>query len=639
MLHFSFLNTGLLGFLAAAALPIIIWFLAKKKPPKVVFSSLKFIKESQEQQKNRSKITNILLLIIRTLLLLSVILAVARPLLKAPWLKKSGSHPPTAIAVIIDNSYSMDYVEDYQSRLEKAKKAVHTINEEATSGDKLILISRDIGWNLLYSQIFGGDIPDQIIDGIELCWQPVSFKEAISFAENKLKEAMMANNEIYVLTDFIDAESSFESSYPIAFIPIKEKEERQNLSISRASVQPKLVEKSKSQNLQFRLTNHGKKARNEVLVQVVLNDIKVAEKFLNIGARQSIKESIPFELRNEGWQAGYVQVIDDFLLADNRYYFAFEYEEHPPLAVISSSPLPYPLKSVLKLYQGGKEPSVISPNSLNKQLLDKYKLFVFYDFGAINPRYSDFLKELDERGIGSLFCLGQSLSQEQKGFFNQRFGIELKEKSHRTLNIDFVSDKHQSTAIISDKPLRYNAIDGWWQAFGQANTLIGGRGNPLAISKGQSSLWLWDMSADSPFFSDPAFAVYSYLELNNLKSRTYALGLAEVGDLAKAQELKLPSGESIQLAGRKYALNEPGIYTIDPLAQSMALLAVNINYEDSEPDTPALSKKLSILPADFRSSLFLSRIGRDLWKYLLTFALLLVLIELIIVKSQERKSI
>jgi len=42
---------------------------------------------------------------------------------------------------------------------------------------------------------------------------------------------------------------------------------------------------------------------DEVLVQAVVDDIKLAEKFLSVKARESISESIEFELRHEGWQA------------------------------------------------------------------------------------------------------------------------------------------------------------------------------------------------------------------------------------------------------------------------------------------------------------------------------------------------
>lgn len=119
----SFLNAGFLFFLAAAILPLLIWLLAKKKPKQVVFPTIRFIKTSQEQEKKKTRFKNILLLIIRMLIILLVTLAATRPLFSSPRLKPSAHHPPTALAVLIDNSYSMNYVYDSRSNLDRAKDA------------------------------------------------------------------------------------------------------------------------------------------------------------------------------------------------------------------------------------------------------------------------------------------------------------------------------------------------------------------------------------------------------------------------------------------------------------------------------------------------------------------------------------
>ena len=148
MFQLSFLNAGLLIFAAATVLPLLIWLLAKKKPPQLLFPSLRFIKLSQEQEKNKTKITNIILLIIRMLIILLTALAVARPMLAskvfdAKALGSSSKHPPTALAIIVDTSYSMDHMDEGKSLLQKAMDAIGVINAQASEADRLILISRD----------------------------------------------------------------------------------------------------------------------------------------------------------------------------------------------------------------------------------------------------------------------------------------------------------------------------------------------------------------------------------------------------------------------------------------------------------------------------------------------------------------
>jgi hypothetical protein len=59
------------------------------------------------------------------------------------------------------------------------------------------------------------------------------------------------------------------------------------------------------------LSNYGDLDKSDVLVKVVLDDQRVAERFLNIKGKSRITETISFDIRNEGWQKGYVEVLDD----------------------------------------------------------------------------------------------------------------------------------------------------------------------------------------------------------------------------------------------------------------------------------------------------------------------------------------
>ncbi|MCB5262242.1 MAG: BatA domain-containing protein [Candidatus Cloacimonetes bacterium] len=638
MFQLSFLNAGLLIFAAATLLPLIIWLLAKKKPRQILFSSLKFIKLSQQQEKSRTRITNIILLIIRMLIILLVALAVARPMLASSRFAKSDKHPPTALGLILDTSYSMDYIEERQTRIDKSLKAIQSINAIATEADRLILISRDAIWNDLHAQIYAGAIPEEIMRSVSLSWEPMSWEETFAFAEAKLTESQMPNREIYLLSDFVNEEISVKSQYPLAAIPISELEPRQNLSVSEARVLPQIVGRGKQQTLEFRLTNHGNQDRDEILIQAVLDEVKVAERFVSIPARQSLKEEISFEIRSEGWQSGYIEVLDEHLGADNRAYFAFEYFQHPRVAVVGTQPLPLHLASILQVYTGGIKPDLIHPSNLNRQMLDDYKVFIFYEFGELTPRLREMILELDSRQTGSLFCLGQSLAPDAKSFLNQRFSLNLGERKQDKISIDFISPHHHPTALIADKDLRFPQISSYWQSSAHSSSLISAAQYPLAVNNPKSALWLWDISASSAFFTDPAFAVFAYRQISALQSASVPMAELKVGDSIRASELMLPSLDKLSLAYPHYITHEPGIYVVNPSLENPARIAVNIEYNDSDPLRVQPKTKLKMLSEDFTQEVFMSRLGRDLWKLLLAIALALMILEIIIVKSQEHKS-
>ncbi len=638
MYQLSFLNAGLLFFAAATVLPLLIWLLAKKKPRRIIFSSLRFIIQSQEHEKKRSKITNILLLVLRMLIILLLVLAIARPMLATPSLRDSGKHPPTALAIILDNSYSMDYVEDRQSRLEKAINAIERINDKATADDRLILITRDEAFNALHSQIYAGEIPPESLKSISLCHNLMDWPETFTFAEARLAEAQMPNREIYLLSDLINENIEHHSPYPVALIPISETDPRQNLSLSQARVLPQIVDRAREQRIEFNLTNHGSLPRDEVLVQVVVNDIKVGERFVSIAARQSVKESIGFELRGEGWQSGYIEVQDEYLSADNRSYFAFEYYQKPRVAVIGDSPLPPQLSSILRVF-GGAEPQRIEPSAINLQILDDYRILIFYPFNTLSPRHKELFAAMDERGVGSLICPGPLLGNEAKAWLEKRFSLKLGDYTRETTNIDFISPHHQASALISDKNLRFRQIGPHWQASNAASVLISAAGKALAVNAENSALWLWNLAADSAFFADPAFAVYAYRQLSGLLNADVPFSELKVGDSISATAVELPNGSLLELANPVYKANEPGIYTKNPGSSKAVKLAINIGYTDSDPNPGNVPKTFTKLDENFEEKIFMARMGRDLWKTLLILALILMLTEIALIKYLEFKSL
>ncbi|MCB5269800.1 MAG: BatA domain-containing protein [Candidatus Cloacimonadaceae bacterium] len=636
MFQLSFLNAGLLLFATATVLPLLIWLLAKKKPPQLLFSSLRFIKLSQQQEKNRTRITNIILLIIRMLIILLTVLAVARPMLAASGLGSSDKHPPTAIAIILDTSYSMDYTQDGSSMLQKASAAIQSINAQATEADRLILITRDQNWNQIHAQIYAEKIPEEALQTIGISWKPLAWDEVLSLANQKLADAQMPNSEIYLLSDFVNEEIKLKSQYPIAAISIGKDVKRRNISVSEARAMPQIVGRNRQQTLEFRLNNHSEEDRSEVLIQAVVDDIKVAEKFVSIKARQSSLETISFDLRKEGWQAGHVEVLDEALMADNRAYFAFEYFQNPKVGVVTNSHLPRSLQSILSVYAGGKDPDIIDPAQLNLQRIQGYKFMVFYDVGLLDMRLREVLNALDQQGIGALFCLSSTISPDLKAYLEQRFDISIKSYNKQSRNIDFISPHHQVTAIIADKQRKYSEVKGFWEASG-GNALISAGSLPLVLSTTNSALWLWDMTGDSPFFVDPAFAVFAYRQASVLQSVNVPPNELKVGDIIRASELILPSMESIVLPNPQYLLQEPGLYTLNPGSPQAASLAVNHDYADSEANPALIEGKIKYFSDDFKHEIFMSRLGRDLWKWLLVLALILVLLEILIVKLQEAK--
>ena len=228
----SFLNSGILLLSSIIIIPILIYLFAKKKPHRVIFSSIRFIKESQQKQKRKINLKNLLLLLIRIMIILFTILAIARPAIKTDFLKEGDAHPKTAIAVIIDNSYSMNYLVDTQTDLEKAKQIAHQINGMLSENDNTILLTLNNNWNDLHAGISIGKLSEKLIDEITISPQIIALEDVLKAAEQKLKETHLPNKEIYFITDMQKQELTIKLEFPTFFIPTSFVGDKNNISPS-----------------------------------------------------------------------------------------------------------------------------------------------------------------------------------------------------------------------------------------------------------------------------------------------------------------------------------------------------------------------------------------------------------------------
>ncbi len=637
---FSFLNSGLLFFTAATILPLLIWLLAKRKPKRVVFPTLRFIKAGQQEEKKRTKLKNIILLIIRMLIILLVTLAATRPLLNSKKLKPSKKHPPTAIAILLDTSYSMDYVTESRSSLDRAKSALERISQACDPEDRFILVTSDEKWNRLHSQIYAGGMPDDLLAQISTTYHPLPLQAMLELAQTKLGETQLANRELYLITDGQEQEYPSTPDLTLNVINLATDKELDNLSCSNARVLPQLVERSRRQNIEFQVSNHGSNSREEVLVRVVLGEAKAAEKFISLAPKQTVNQSISVDLREDGWQSGYVEVVDDRLEQDNRSYFAFPFHLTPRVAVVTANPgLPLFLKPILDVYAGSGSVDRIGPQQLSLSLLDSYQIFIFAGAGAWTPKLRDIVARLDESGRGALFCLDSQVSLEYRSMLENLFGAKFGTWQSDGGSVTYVNPHHFTTQLLRGKQIRYNSLAGSWNlSSSSGTTLLSGAGTSYAMAKNNFVLWNFDLvDQRSTFFLDAAFAVFAYRSLEHSGTMVASGEHLVLGDTVGAAEIILPGGKALELATRSYKLEQPGIHTLVQPDGTQKVVAVNAPLAESEfkPMNHKDLKNTKLLGENWFDSLFHTRLGHDLWKILLAAALVLVILEIIIVKTEE----
>lgn len=645
MFQLSFLNTGLLIFAAATILPLIIWLLAKKKPPQIIFSSIRFIKKTEKEQKSRTQIKNIILLIIRMLIILLLVLAASRPSLRIPNFKPGKKHPPTAVAIVLDTSFSMEYTSDSKSNLEKAKAAILQINNKFTTNDLTVLITSDENWNRMNSQLQSGKLSENLVNSIQSTWLPLSMDKVLEFAETKLKESQYSNKEIFLISDYQAMSLPAQMSIPVLMIKPFETSSWENLSVSNARPVMELTSKQRIINISFDITNHGSSVRRDVLVRADFNGQRSAEKFITLQPGQKQTETLPVEITSSGWQTGYIEVLDERLTADNRSWFTFQYELHPSVGVITQrGSLPLIMQTMLSVFatpQGSVK--LISPNQVNLQQINNFTVLVVYDAGELTPRLREFLQTCIKTGKGVLYAADANLKADWKTYFSQLMGINLQQFNNASGPISFVNPYHSITSIIDSRQLSRTSISDFWVSAGSGNSniLLASEGAALAVVNASNSLWLFDVaSVRNRFFLEASFPVFAFRSLQYLANASFENEQLIVGHLLAADEVILPDGGRTELSNTSFKTFEPGIYQLNWRQYGSGFTAIQpeLSESDFQPMQPPKASIYHSLGDNWQNQLFLSRLGHDIWKYLLWIVLFLFLLEIIIVKSEEWKA-
>ena len=136
----SFAAPWVLVGLAAALVPILLHLFARREPPTVEFPAVRYLSETARVHQRRLNLQHWLLLFARTLLIILLVLAAAGPTSPRGG---AGTHAPTAMVLILDNSLSSGVTAGGVTALDGLKRAAGAIFDRATPDDRLWLITTD----------------------------------------------------------------------------------------------------------------------------------------------------------------------------------------------------------------------------------------------------------------------------------------------------------------------------------------------------------------------------------------------------------------------------------------------------------------------------------------------------------------
>jgi len=189
----TFLHPLVLIGLAAAAIPALLHLFERRLPPEADFPALRYLSEAERQSARRLKLQHLLLLALRTALITLVITAAARPFVSV---RGGGVHPPTALAVILDNSLSSGVVVDGRSLLERLRAVARSSVASAGADDHL--------WLMLADGVLRRGTRASLLDVLDhaaVSFQRLDLSDAVERAARVVDGEALPAREVHVVSD------------------------------------------------------------------------------------------------------------------------------------------------------------------------------------------------------------------------------------------------------------------------------------------------------------------------------------------------------------------------------------------------------------------------------------------------------
>ena len=398
---FTFINTSILLFAVAIAVPLLIHLFNKQRKKKIKFSSIRFLQLLEKQRLKRIKLYDYLLILLRTLILLVLIIAFARPTLTSSSFFSSGNARTTSV-IIFDTGINMSRYDESGSRFGRAQSALKRLMEKSNPEDEVFIIPSNSPGNVLTTQRSSSSLKASLVHGK---WTS-AFKEAIKL----FKENPNFNQELHIISDFQFKEDDFDSflseieGIRIFLIKIGNDPDT-NIGIKSVEIKNQIFEVNKPILIETHLIDSSPEQSDPVEVHLFIDKKRMAHQRVLVNAQQSERVDLSFSPKSSGNLSGYVEISDDDLLADNRYYFSLKIPSDLKLLFIDDNPSMF-FRAALRSLSDQSDIQIILEkyNSWARQNFLAFDMIILSNFSRLDPAIIQRLNNFLGKG-GSLLLI------------------------------------------------------------------------------------------------------------------------------------------------------------------------------------------------------------------------------------------
>lgn len=451
---FGFGYPLLLGWLGAAAAPILLHLWNKRKYREVSWAAIEYLLAALKKNSRRMRLEQWILLAVRTLLILLIVFAAAKPFLENAGLTFA-SGERTLKVLVIDGSYSMAYRPTDKSRFEWAKQWATQIVEESPQGDgfTLVLMASPpvviVGQPAMEPKDFleeienlklphgGGDLPATLI----------KVEEILKGAT----DSGLSRREVYFLTDLgrnswvpdlgsdeaaVEYRHRIEQLAQSASLVIVDLGQpgSENVAITSLKTDETFLTVGREVAMAAQVRNFGAQRHDHHLVEFFVDGRRAKETHVDLPVGE--QRAVPFNYRFEtpGDHVVEARLGSDLLDVDNHRWLALSVKPYLRVLCVDGKPGGGDLSGatdyvVLALNPDAGEnnkgsavqPEVIPESALLERDLNAYDCVFLCNVGQFTMSEARVLDAYLKRGGGLVFFLGDQVLPDR---YNRELGGE-----------------------------------------------------------------------------------------------------------------------------------------------------------------------------------------------------------------------
>jgi hypothetical protein len=415
----NFLYPGFLFALLAIVIPILIHLFNFRKFKRVYFSNVQFLKEAKEEGTAKEKLKHRLLLASRILTVTFLVLAFAQPFVPSGDAAKKDLKG-NVVSIYIDNSYSMESINQEGSLLDKAKRRAKEIAKGFGINDQFKLITNDFEGR--HQRLVNQEEFIALLDDIKVSSSSKTLQQVV----NRGAEGNSGNvNKVnYLISDF---QQSFIGSKNIPATPdqnttlIKLNANKlPNVAVDSVWFLSPLHKPNDAERLVVKLKNYAPQEAKDIPVNLTINNQQRSVSRLTIAANATVTDTLSFSGLKSGWQKAVLSIKDFPVTFDDQLNFSFNVDAEMKILSIYGSGNEQYIKSLftadpyfklrempesnisynsfgeysLIVLNGLKDPSSGLASTLRTYLKNGGAVVIFPDLNGNQNLYSSFLTAL-----------------------------------------------------------------------------------------------------------------------------------------------------------------------------------------------------------------------------------------------------